>query len=54
MASNLMVNTEVNKFFQSITLFIINNLKVNINDNVETVEHPTRNLFHAPREGGRK
>jgi hypothetical protein len=34
MASELKVNTEVNKLFQSVTSFIINDLNVNINDNV--------------------
>jgi hypothetical protein len=48
MASDLKVNTEVNNRFQSATSFIINNLKSNINDNVETVEPELRwgkNIF---------
>jgi hypothetical protein len=36
-ARKLKVNTEVNKVFQSATLFIIKNLKVNINVNAETI-----------------
>jgi hypothetical protein len=37
-ASELKVNTEVNKFLKSATSFIINNLKVNIIVNVKSVK----------------
>jgi hypothetical protein len=52
-ASKLKVNTEVNKLFQSVTSFIVNDLKVNINVNWR-IENEDEDENEEENRGGRR